>query len=29
LDPDLRLKILQAVDELDRTVAIRKKYVAP
>jgi aminopeptidase N len=27
LDPDLRLKILQAVDELDRTVAIRKKFV--
>jgi aminopeptidase N len=29
LDPDLRLKILQAVDELDRTVAIRKKFVTP
>jgi aminopeptidase N len=28
LDPDLRLKILQAVDELDRTVAIREKFVA-
>ncbi len=27
LDQDLRLKILQAVDELDRTVAIRKKFV--
>ncbi|RXS98217.1 peptidase M1 [Silvibacterium dinghuense] len=26
LDEDLRLKILQVVDELDRTVAIRKKY---
>jgi aminopeptidase N len=26
LDKDLRLKILQAEDELDRTVAIRKKY---
>ncbi|MFT4112952.1 M1 family metallopeptidase [Silvibacterium sp.] len=26
LDEDLRLKILQSVDELDRTVAIRKKY---
>ena len=26
IDPDLRLKILQAVDELDRTVKIRKKY---
>ena len=25
-DPDLRLKILQAVDELDRTVQIRAKY---
>jgi aminopeptidase N len=25
-EPDLRLKILQAVDELDRTVAIRKKF---
>jgi aminopeptidase N len=26
LDKDLRLKILQVVDELDRTVKIRKKY---
>lgn len=26
IDPDLRLKILQAVDELDRTVAIRQKF---
>jgi len=26
IDPDLRLKILQAVDELDRTVKIRQKY---
>jgi aminopeptidase N len=26
LDKDLRLKILQVVDELDRTVRIRKKY---
>ena len=26
IDPDLRLKILQAVDELDRTVAIRRKF---
>jgi aminopeptidase N len=26
LDPDLRLKILQAVDELDRTVKIRQKF---
>ena len=26
LDPDLRLKILQSVDELDRTVAIRAKF---
>jgi aminopeptidase N len=26
LDADLRLKILQAVDELDRTVAIRRKF---
>jgi aminopeptidase N len=26
LDQDLRLKILQAVDELDRAVAIRKKF---
>jgi aminopeptidase N len=26
LDEDLRLKILQAVDELERTVAIRKKF---
>jgi aminopeptidase N len=29
MDEDLRLKILQAVDELDRTVAIRKKFVTP
>jgi aminopeptidase N len=29
IDRDLRLKILEAVDELDRTVAIRKKFVAP
>src|SRR5262249_42219760 len=26
LDPDLRLKILQVSDELDRTVRIRSKY---
>ncbi|MDT8067680.1 MAG: M1 family aminopeptidase [Terriglobia bacterium] len=26
IEPDTRLKILQAVDELDRTVKIRKKY---
>lgn len=26
LEPDLRLKILQAVDQLDRTVAIRRKF---
>jgi aminopeptidase N len=26
VEPDLRLKILQAVDELDRTVAIRRKF---
>ncbi|HXW54889.1 MAG TPA: M1 family aminopeptidase [Candidatus Cybelea sp.] len=26
LEPDLRLKILQAVDELDRTVKIRQKF---
>jgi len=26
IDDDLRLKILQAVDDLDRTVAIRKKF---
>ncbi len=26
LDPDLRLKILQAVDELDRTVKIQQKF---
>ena len=26
LDPDLRLKILQAVDELDRTVRVRRKF---
>jgi len=26
IDPDLRLKILQVVDELDRTVAIRQKF---
>ena len=29
IDPDLRLKILQAADELDRTVAIRQKFVGP
>ena len=28
LDRDLRLKILEAKDELDRTVSIRKKFVA-
>jgi aminopeptidase N len=28
-DPDLRLKILEAMDELDRTVRIRAKYAAP
>jgi len=27
IDDDLRLKILQAVDELDRTVAIRRKFL--
>jgi len=27
LEPDLKLKILQAVDELDRTVKIREKFV--
>ena len=26
VDPDLRLKVLEVVDELDRTVKIRKKY---
>ncbi|MBV9073682.1 MAG: ERAP1-like C-terminal domain-containing protein, partial [Acidobacteria bacterium] len=26
LDPDLRLKVLEVVDELDRTVKIREKY---
>jgi aminopeptidase N len=26
IDPDLRLKVLQGVDELDRTVAIRRKF---
>ena len=26
LDPDLKLKILEVVDELDRTVRIRSKY---
>lgn len=26
IDPDLRLKILQVVDELDRTVAIRRRF---
>ncbi len=26
IDQDLRLKILQVVDELDRTVAIRQKF---
>jgi aminopeptidase N len=29
IDPDLRLKILEAVDELDRTAAIRQKFVSP
>jgi aminopeptidase N len=29
IDPDLRLKILQVADELDRTVAIRQKFVSP
>lgn len=28
-DPDLRLKILEAVDELDRTVRIRAKFATP
>ena len=28
IDEDLRLKILETVDELDRTVAIRKKFAA-
>ncbi len=28
IEPDTRLKILQAVDELDRTVKIRKQYAA-
>jgi aminopeptidase N len=26
MEPDIRLKILQVVDELDRTVKIRKQY---
>ncbi len=26
IDPDLRLKVLEVVDELDRTVKIRQKY---
>jgi aminopeptidase N len=26
IDPDLRLKVLQVVDDLDRTVKIRKKF---
>ncbi len=29
LDKDLRLKVLQAVDELDRTVRIRQRYATP
>jgi aminopeptidase N len=29
MDEDLRLKILQAVDELDKTVAVRKVYASP
>ena len=29
LNEDLRLKILEAVDELDRTVAIHRKFAAP
>lgn len=29
IDKDLRLKILQAVDELDKTVAVRKAYARP
>jgi aminopeptidase N len=29
MDKDLRLKILQAVDELDKTVAVRKAYASP
>ncbi len=29
LDRDLRLKVLQAIDELDRTVRIRQKYPTP
>ncbi|HVT96812.1 MAG TPA: M1 family aminopeptidase [Acidobacteriaceae bacterium] len=28
-DPDLRLKVLEAMDELQRTVKIRAKYAAP
>jgi len=26
IDPDLRLKVLEVVDELDRTVRIRQRY---
>jgi len=29
IEPDTRLKILQAVDELDRTVTIREKFAGP
>lgn len=29
IDRDLRLKVLQVVDELDRTVAIRNRYIQP
>jgi aminopeptidase N len=29
LDPDLRLKVLQVVDDLDRTVSIRAKFAPP
>jgi aminopeptidase N len=28
-DPDLRLKILEAMDELDRTVRIRTAFATP
>jgi hypothetical protein len=28
-DPDLRLKILEAMDELDRTVRIRAQFAKP
>jgi hypothetical protein len=27
-DPDLRLKVLEAVDELQRTVRVRAKFAA-